>query len=318
MTKRGGTGGVLVEISVVIPMHNEEGALPRLFARLTPCLEQVTQDYEIICVNDGSRDGTYAALQAFQRDDRRIKLISLSRNFGKEIALTAGLDHAAGAAVIPIDADLQDPPELIPAFVEQWKKGYKVVLATRKSRPGDSWFKRKSAEWFYKAMNSMSTVPLPPNTGDFRLMDRTVVEAVRRMPERTRFMKGVFAWVGFSTTAIYFDREARVAGTTTWNYWKLWKFALDGIFSFTTVPLRVWTYIGALISLISFLWAMFITVSTVFFGNPVAGYPSLMVAVLFMGGMQLLSVGIIGEYVGRIYRESKQRPLYLIAETVGF
>jgi len=318
MTKRGGTGGVLVEISVVIPMHNEEGALPRLFARLTPCLEQVTQDYEIICVNDGSRDGTYAALQAFQRDDRRIKLISLSRNFGKEIALTAGLDHAAGAAVIPIDADLQDPPELIPALVEQWKKGYKVVLATRKSRPGDSWFKRKSAEWFYKAMNSMSTVPLPPNTGDFRLMDRTVVEAVRRMPERMRFMKGVFAWVGFSTTAIYFDREARVAGTTTWNYWKLWKFALDGIFSFTTVPLRVWTYIGALISLISFLWAMFITVSTVFFGNPVAGYPSLMVAVLFMGGMQLLSVGIIGEYVGRIYRESKQRPLYLIAETVGF
>lgn len=299
-------------------MHNEEESLPSLMARLKPCIEQVTQDYEIVCVNDGSRDRTYEALLQLHAGEKRIKVVNLSRNFGKEIALTAGLDHCTGAAVIPIDADLQDPPELIPALVEQWKKGYKVVLATRKSRPGDSWFKRKSAEWFYKAMNSMSTVPLPPNTGDFRLMDRTVVEAVKRMPERTRFMKGVFAWVGFSTTAIYFDREARVAGTTTWNYWKLWKFALDGIFSFTTVPLRVWTYIGALISLISFFWAIFITISTVFFGNPVAGYPSLMVAVLFMGGMQLLSIGIIGEYVGRIYRESKQRPLYLIAELTGF
>ena len=307
----------MVDISVVIPMHNEEQGLEQLFARLKPCLEQVTANYEIVCVNDGSRDGTYAALTRFHESDPRIRLVNLSRNFGKEIALSAGLDYTIGTVVIPIDADLQDPPELIPTLVEQWRKGYKVVLATRKSRPGDSWFKRKSAEWFYKSMNSISTVKLPPNTGDFRLMDRTVVEAVKRMPERTRFMKGIFAWVGFSTTTVYFDREARYAGTTSWNYWKLWKFALDGIFSFTTVPLRVWSYIGALISLVSFLWAMVIIISTVFFGNPVAGYPSLMVAVLFIGGMQLLSIGIIGEYVGRIYRESKHRPLYLIEETKG-
>jgi glycosyltransferase involved in cell wall biosynthesis len=298
-------------------MHNEEAALPSLFARLKPCIEKVTADYEIICVNDGSRDGTWDALVAMAHADPRIKLVNLSRNFGKEIALSAGLDHAHGAAVIPIDADLQDPPELIPTLVEEWKKGYKVVLATRKSRGSDSWFKRKSAEWFYAAMNSVSTVPLPANTGDFRLMDAQVVAAVRLLPERTRFMKGIFAWVGFPATKVYFDREARVAGTTKWNYWKLWKFALDGIFSFTTVPLRVWTYIGAFISLVAFLWAVVIITDTVIFGNRVAGYPSLMVAVLFMGGMQLLSVGIIGEYVGRIYRETKRRPLYLISETVG-
>lgn len=311
-------GGFLVEISVVIPMHNEELGLDALFSRLLPCLARVTEDYEVVCVNDGSRDDTYAALQAHSAREPRIKLVNLSRNFGKEIALSAGLDYTSGAAVIPLDADLQDPPELIPALVEQWHKGYKVVLATRKSRPGDSWAKRKSAEYFYKAMNYVSTVKIPPNTGDFRLMDRVVVEAVKRMPERTRFMKGIFAWVGFSTTTIYFDRESRVAGTTTWNYWKLWKFALDGIFSFTSVPLRVWTYIGALISLFSLFWALFMLIKTLIFGNPVAGYPSLIIAVCFMGGMQLLSIGIIGEYVGRIYRESKHRPLYLVAHTQGF
>lgn len=305
------------ELSIVIPMHNEQDSLESLFARLRPCLESVTTNYEIVCVNDGSRDNTFELLRDFHARDPRIKLVNLSRNFGKETALTAGIDYAAGQAVIPIDADLQDPPELIPELVKEWRKGFKVVLATRRSRPGDSWFKRKSAEWFYRAMNKVSTVKLPPNTGDFRLMDRVVVDAVRQLPERTRFMKGIFAWVGFPTTTVYFDRESRVAGTTTWNYWKLWKFALDGIFSFTTVPLRVWTYIGALISLFAFLWAVYIIILTLFFGNNVAGYPSLIVAVLFMGGMQLLSIGIIGEYVGRIYRETKHRPLYLVQETVG-
>lgn len=307
----------MVEISIVIPMHNEQESLTSLFARLKPCVEQVTTNYEIICVNDGSRDNTFALLKELHLRDPRIKLVNLSRNFGKETALTAGIDYAAGQAVIPIDADLQDPPEIIPELVYEWRKGFKVVLATRKSRPGDSWMKRKSAEWFYRAMNKVSTVKLPPNTGDFRLMDRVVVDAVRQMPERTRFMKGIFAWVGFSTTTVYFDREARIAGTTTWNYWKLWKFALDGIFSFTTVPLRVWTYVGALISFSSFFWGVFILIRTMIFGNPVPGYPSLMVAVTFIGGMQLLSIGIIGEYVGRIYRETKQRPLYLVQETVG-
>lgn len=305
------------ELSIVIPMYNEADALEHLFARLRPCVEMVTTNYEVVCVNDGSRDATLAKLREMHTADPRIKVVDLSRNFGKEIALTAGIDYSRGQAVIPIDADLQDPPELIAELVEQWRRGYKVVLATRRSRPGDTWLKRKSAEWFYTAMNKVSTVKLPPNTGDYRLMDRVVVDAVRQMPERTRFMKGIFAWVGFPTTTVYFDRQQRVAGITTWNYWKLWKFALDGIFSFTTVPLKVWTYVGAFISMSSFLWAMYIFTRTLIHGPDVAGYPSLMVAVLFMGGIQLLSIGIIGEYVGRIYRESKQRPLYLVQETVG-
>jgi len=307
----------MVELSIVIPMHNEEAALHRLFARLKPCIEQVTAHYEIICVDDGSRDATLAALGEYHRQDPRIKVVHLARNFGKEAALTAGIDYAKGQAVIPMDADLQDPPELIASLVAEWRKGYKVVLATRKSRQSDSWFKRKSADWFYNIINRVSTVKIPPNTGDYRLMDRVVVEAVKQLPERTRFMKGIFAWVGFPTTTVPFDREARVAGLTTWNYWRLWKFALDGIFSFTNAPLRIWTYIGACISLISFLLALYIIAQKLIFGNSVAGYPSLMVAVLFMGGMQLLSVGIIGEYVGRIYRETKQRPLYLVEETMG-
>ncbi len=307
----------MVELSIVIPMHNEEAVLPLLFERLKLCLEKITSDYEIVCIDDGSRDNTYNRLKQYHQNDPRIKAVHLARNFGKEAALTAGIECAVGNAVIPIDADLQDPPELIAELVEKWKAGYKVVLATRRNRPGDSWMKRTSANWFYTSINRVSTVKIPPNTGDFRLMDKMVVEAVKRLPERTRFMKGIFAWVGFSTTVVYFDRDARAAGATNWNYWKLWKFALDGIFSFTSVPLRVWTYIGAFISLVSFLWAIFIIIRTSFLGITVPGYASLMVAVLFMGGMQLLSVGIIGEYIGRIYRETKQRPLYLVEETVG-
>lgn len=307
----------MVELSIIIPMHNEVEVLPQLFARLIPCMEKVTTNYEIICVDDGSRDGTYAMLRDFHKRDPRIKLVRFARNFGKEAALSAGIDYTTGQAVIPIDADLQDPPELIEPLWEQWKAGYKVVLATRRGRPGDSWLKRKSAEWFYKTINRFSTVKIPPNTGDFRLMDKVVIDAVRKLPERTRFMKGIFAWVGFSTTTIYFDRPARMAGNTNWNYRKLWEFALDGIFSFTTVPLRIWSYIGASISFISFIWALVIIIKTLVFGNPVAGYPSIMVAVLFMGGMQLLSIGIVGEYIGRIYRETKHRPLFLVEETVG-
>jgi len=307
----------MIELSVVIPMYNEAEVLEKLFARLIPCIEQVTTNYEIICVDDGSQDKTVEILKGFYRQNPRIKLVCLARNFGKEAALTCGIDYTVGRAVIPIDADLQDPPELIVSLVAKWKEGYKVVLATRRSRPGDSWLKRKSAEYFYKAINSVSTVKIPTNTGDFRLIDRQVVEAVKKLPERTRFMKGIFAFAGFSTATVYFDREARAAGNTSWNYWNLWKFALEGIFSFTTVPLHVWTYIGALISFISFLWATVIIVKTLAFGNKVHGYASLMVAVLFMGGMQLLSIGIIGEYVGRIYTETKQRPVYFVEETVG-
>ena len=308
----------MIDISIIIPMYNEAEGLEKLFSRLMPCLEKVTSNYEIICVNDGSRDNTLAALKAYSLADNRIKIINFSRNFGKEVAMTAGLDYASGRAVIPIDADLQDPPELIPELVAKWQEGYKVVLATRRGRDSDTWLKRKSATWFYNLINKVSDVIIPSNTGDFRLMDASVVNAVKQLPERTRFMKGIFAWVGFSTTTIYFDREARAAGETSWNYWKLWKFALDGIFSFTSVPLRVWTYIGAGISLVSFLWALKIIIKTVILGVDVPGYASLMVALLFMGGMQLLSIGIIGEYIGRVYSETKHRPLYFVEETVGF
>ncbi len=305
------------DLSIIIPMFNEAEGLTQLFARLQPVLSQVTENYEIVCVDDGSRDITYEMLARRHAADSRIKAIRFSRNFGKEVALSAGLDAAQGKAVIPLDADLQDPPEIIPEMWQKWKEGYQVVLATRRSRPGDSWLKRKSAEWFYAVMNRVSTVKVPPNTGDFRLMDRTVVEAVKLFPERTRFMKGLFAWVGYKTAVVYFDRDARAAGTTNFSYLKLWRFALDGIFSFTTVPLRIWIYVGAAISSLSFLYVSYIVIKTLILGRDAPGYASLMVAVLFMGGMQLLSVGIIGEYIGRIYRETKQRPLYLIQEKIG-
>ncbi len=308
----------MTALSILIPMHNEQDVLEKLFARLIPCIEEVTTDFEIVCVDDGSRDDTLALLKGYHRKDARIKLIALSRNFGKEAALTAALDHCIGDAVIPLDADLQDPPELIPEMWAKWKEGYQVVLATRKSRPGDSWFKRVSAEGFYKVINSVSTVKIPRNTGDFRLMDRSVVESVKQLPERTRFMKGIFAWVGYKTHTIYFDRENRAAGSTSWNYRRLWHFALDGIFSFTTVPLRIWTYVGAVISMLAFLYALWIIFHTMYYGVNLPGYASLMVAVLFMGGIQLISLGVIGEYVGRIYRETKQRPIYLVGEKIGF
>jgi glycosyltransferase involved in cell wall biosynthesis len=305
------------ELSIVIPMFNEAAGLEALFSRLQPILEELTPDYEIVCVDDGSRDDTYLHLKAWNVRDARVKAIRFSRNFGKETALSAGIDAASGRAVIPIDADLQDPPELIREMWAKWKEGYQVVLATRRSRPHDSWLKRKSAEWFYALMNKVSTVKVPPNTGDFRLMDRQVVEAVKRFTERTRFMKGLFAWVGFKTTALYFDREPRAMGQTTFDYWRLWKFALDGIFSFTTVPLRIWIYVGATISLLSFAAAAALILRTLIYGRDFPGYASLMVVMLFMGGIQLLSLGVIGEYVGRIYRETKQRPLYLVQERVG-
>lgn len=304
-------------LSILIPMKNEAECLDVLFSRLAECLAPVSEDYEIICVDDGSTDDTYAALQAHHAKDARIKAIRLSRNFGKESALCAALDHAQGDAVIPIDADLQDPPELIADMVAEWREGYKVVLACRRSRREDGLFKRQTAGWFYRVLNWTSRVHIPENTGDFRLMDRQVVEAIKTLPERTRFSKGLFAWVGFDTTTLYFDRPQRSAGTTKWNLRRLWGYALDGIFAFSSLPLRVWTYIGAVIALVSFTYAGFIILRTLFFGTDVPGYASLLVAVLFMGGIQLVSLGIIGEYVGRIYREVKHRPIYIASEMLG-
>lgn len=304
-------------LSVIVPMYNESEGVEVFFSTLSPILSQITSDWEILCVNDGSRDDTLAHIKRHASKDHRIKYISLSRNFGKEVALTAGLHHAYGQAVIPIDADLQDPPELIPAMVAKWREGYKVVLATRSQRTGDSFTKRFTAGIFYKIIGKLTRFPIPANTGDFRLMDAEVVNIIRQLPERTRFMKGLFAWVGFRSATVYFERQPRAKGEAKQSYGKLWQLAKDGIFSFTTLPLRVTTYLGAMISLLSFAYASWLAIRTIIQGIDVPGYASIMVAVLFMGGIQLLSIGIIGEYIGRIYRETKQRPLYVIEEKGG-
>lgn len=298
-------------------MYNESAGLELFFGKVLPILERITEAWEIVCVNDGSADDTLHKLKVYAAREPRVRIISLSRNFGKEAALTAGLDHALGQAVIPIDADLQDPPEVIPELVAKWREGYKVVLATRRTRAGDSWMKKRTALAFYRFINHVSATAIPENTGDFRLMDRSVVEVVKRLPERTRFMKGLFAWVGFSTAQIYFDREARAAGQAKQNYVRLFRLAKDGIFSFTTLPLRLTTYLGGMISLAAFFYAAFLIIRTVFFGVDVPGYASIMVVLLLLGGIQLLSIGIIGEYVGRVYREVKHRPLYVVEEKIG-
>ncbi|MEL6928554.1 MAG: glycosyltransferase family 2 protein [Cyanobacteria bacterium J06600_6] len=308
----------LVEISIIIPLYNESASIDQLFARLTPVLQQLQSSYEIICINDGSQDDTLERLLELNQQNQKIKIVNLSRNFGKEIALTAGIDYARGAAVIPIDADLQDPPELIAQLIAKWREGYDVVYATRRSRQGDSWFKKISAQAFYRTIGRMSYVPIPPNTGDFRLLDRRVVEAIKKLPERTRFMKGLFAWVGYKQTSILFDREPRFSGKTTWNYWKLWNFALDGIISFSFLPLKVWSYIGISISFVSLIYALMLVIRTLVFGVDVPGYASLMVAILFLGGIQLITLGVLGEYLGRVYEEVKGRPLYFVREEYGF
>jgi glycosyltransferase involved in cell wall biosynthesis len=300
------------EISIVIPMYNESGNLESLFAQITEVMGGITREYELVCVNDGSSDDTLDQLLRHRERDPRIVVIDLARNFGKDIALSAGLEYSRGEAVIPMDADLQDPPDLIADFVAKWREGYEVVYAQRRTRQGETAFKLASANLFYKVLNRLSDTPIPPNTGDFRLMDRRVVDALCRLPERTRFMKGLFAWVGFRQTAIRFDREPRLAGRSKWNYLKLWRFALDGIASFSTTPLKIWGYLGGVIAFCSFLYLLFLLGRTLLHGTDVPGYASLMVVVLFLGGIQLLGIGILGEYVGRIFTETKQRPLYLV------
>lgn len=309
--------GEVVELSVVVPMYNEAAGLEHFFARLVPVLEQLGLPYEIICVNDGSTDDTLPRLLELRRRHPAIKVLDLSRNFGKDLALSAGLDYARGAAVVPIDADLQDPPELIPELVARWRQGYEVVYATRRSRQGEGWLKRVTANLFYRVIDRLADRPIPRDTGDFRLLDRRAAEALRRLPERTRFMKGLFAWVGFRQTGVLYDRAPRQAGRTTWNYWRLWNFALDGITSFSSLPLKVWSYVGLAVSLLAFLYAAFLIVRTLVYGIDVPGYASLMVVVLFLGGVQLITLGVLGEYLGRVYVEVKGRPLYLVRDAYG-
>ncbi|MDP2795494.1 MAG: glycosyltransferase family 2 protein [Sulfurisoma sp.] len=301
-------------ISVVCPFFNEQQAVAKFFAVLLPQLRTLDTEFEIVCVNDGSSDNTLQLLLDARQIEPRIRVLDLSRNFGKEAALTAGLDFAHGDAVIPMDTDLQDPPEQIPVFVQKWREGAEVVLGRRSDRSADSWSKRVSSGLFYKLHNRIAEVALPENVGDFRLMDRRVVEALRRLPERRRFMKGLFAWIGFRTVEVDYVRPPRVAGKSTLNGWTLWNLAIEGITAFSSAPLRVLSYIGLVVALLSFTYAAFIVGRTLVLGIDVPGYASLITIVLFLGGVQLIGLGIIGEYVGRIYAESKQRPIYVVRQ----
>ena len=299
-------------ISVVAPAYNEQEVLEEFHRRVSTVLAGLGCDYEIVLVNDGSRDATLALMHALRARDPHVSVVDLSRNFGKEIALSAGLDHTNGEVVVILDADLQDPPELIPAMLEHWREGYDVVYGVRTQRDGETWLKKLTAKYFYRVIKSVSRVNIPSDTGDFRLMTRRAVQAVGQLREEHRFMKGLFAWVGFPSVPLHYRRDARAAGTTTWNYWKLWNFALEGITSFTVAPLKVATYLGLSVAVLALLFAGFVVWKALVFGDPVRGYPSLMAVTLFLGGVQLISVGLLGEYVGRIFNEVKQRPLYLV------
>lgn len=307
-----------MDVSLIVPVFNEEAAIPQFIDRIGHVMGGLGVSWEVVFVNDGSSDNSLTVLREIRRRYNNIGVVDFSRNFGKEAALTAGLDFARGRAVIPIDVDLQDPPELIGEMLEKWREGYDVVFAVRSVRESDSRLKSFSARAFYRFYNWMSQIEIPRNAGDFRLMDRKVVEALRHMPERNRFMKGIFTWPGFRQTSVHYERPARTQGTSKFNYWKLWNFAIDGLTSFSTVPLRVWSYIGAMIAFFSFLYAVILIARTLIYGSDVPGYASLMVAVLFLGGLQLLTLGIIGEYLGRTYQEVKARPIYLVRETFGF
>jgi len=305
-------GGVV--LSVVVPVYNEAAVIGDFHRRLVAALDALLPlASEVVYVNDGSSDESIALLRGFAQADARVVVLDFSRNFGKEIAMTAGLDHAAGDAVVVIDSDLQDPPELIGDMLREWQAGADVVLMRRASRAGESWLKKASARWFYRLIGSIGEQPIPADVGDFRLLSRRAVAALQACNERTRFMKGLFAWVGFRQTTIDYVRDARFAGVTKWNYWRLWNFAIEGITSFSSVPLKLASYVGLASALFAFAYALLIFAKALLYGNPVAGYPSLMVTVLFLGGVQLIALGIIGEYLARMFVEVKGRPLYLLS-----
>ena len=303
-------------LSVIVPCYNEEDVLPIFHARLVAALAGLEGGWEVVYVNDGSRDGTLRILKALQRSDPSTGFAALSRNFGKEAAMSAGLRLARGDAVILIDADLQDPPELIPEMVQAWREGADVVNMKRRSRQGETWFKKASAHWFYRVINGLSEVPIPENVGDFRLLSLRAAESINLLPERNRFMKGLFAWIGYRQVTIEYDRHARAAGETKWPYLKLLNFAIEGITGFSVVPLRLASYAGFITAAGAFIYALVLLVKTLTVGESVKGFPTLILTILILGGLQLMAMGIIGEYLGRLFMESKNRPLYLLDEHV--
>ena len=306
-------------LSLVVPAYNEEESIQAFIDTIDQELAPLRDQLEIVFVNDGSRDKTRQVIEAVIEKDPRVTLINLARNFGKEAAMTAGLFHARGDAVIPMDVDLQDPPALILEFVRLWRdEGYDTVYGVRSDRNADTPMKRLTAGGFYRLFNAVSTTTkIPENAGDFRLMDRRVVEVIKQLQERNRFMKGLFAWAGFNAIGVPYERPARAAGETKFNYWKLWNFALDGFFSFSSWPLRIWSYVGAGVALLSFLYILVIITKVLFFGIDIPGYASLMSVILFLGGMQLISIGVLGEYLGRMFLEVKQRPVFVVEGVYG-
>lgn len=299
-------------LAIIIPVHNEAEVLPLCVARLRAALAHEAVQTQLVFVDDGSRDASWRVIAELAAADPDIRGIKLSRNFGKEAALTAGLDRVDADAVVVMDADLQDPPEVIPQFLARWREGYDVVYGLRQSRSGESWLKRTTAGGFYRVIQRFSDTPIPRDTGDFRLMSARAVAELRRLRERNRFMKGLFAWIGFPQIAVPYERPQRAAGTTKWNYWRLWNLALDGITAFSTLPLRIATYVGAATALFAFCYGLWVFIKTLAFGVDLPGYASIMVTMVFLGGVQLVALGIIGEYLGRLLIEAKQRPIYLL------
>jgi glycosyltransferase involved in cell wall biosynthesis len=306
-------------LSIVAPAYNEERNISAFLAAIVPVLEGIGETFEIIFVNDGSRDGTLGVLAAAASQDPRIKVIGLARNFGKDIALSAGLAHATGNAVIPIDCDLQHPVELIPQFVAKWREGFDMVVGVRSKRDEEGWLRRTLSQTYYKVMRSMTSVEIPPNAGDFRLLDRKILDVINKMPERHRFMKGIFAWPGFKVASIEFQANVRANDTrSSWSFFKLWRFALDGLFSFSTAPLKLWTYVGLVSAGGAFIYGLITLIQKLFFGIAAPGYASLLVVLLFFNGLLMISNGIQGEYIARIFEEVKGRPLYVVSQTFGF
>jgi polyisoprenyl-phosphate glycosyltransferase len=304
-------------LSIVVPCFNEQEVLPEFHRRISAVLANIDMAAEVILVNDGSSDQTIEIMRRLAAEDPRFGFVDLSRNFGKEIALSAGLDHARGTIIVPIDADLQDPPELIPELIARWREGFDVVCATRRTRQGETWIKKATARLFYRLMQQVGDrVKIPENTGDFRLMSRRALNALCQMREQHRFLKGLFTVVGFRQTSVLYDRDPRHAGETKWNYWRLLNLSIEGITSFTIAPLKLATYLGLFVAFAAFLYAAWIVYKTLRYGDPVAGYPSLLTVVLFLGGVQMLALGVIGEYLGRIFNETKNRPLYFIQDHV--